>query len=46
MCGDQIKLLNNKIILITIHIKVQKHYKLHDLLIHETNNSIVFINKI
>jgi hypothetical protein len=46
MCGDQIKLLNNKIILITKHIKVKKYYKLHNLLIHETNNSVVFINKI
>jgi len=46
MGGDQIKLLDNKIILITINIKVKKYYKLHDLLIHETNNSVVFITKI
>jgi hypothetical protein len=37
MGGDQIKLLDNKIILITIHIKVKKYYKLHDLLINTWN---------
>lgn len=45
MCGNQIMLLKNKIILITKQIKVKKYYKLYDLL-HETNNNIVFINKI